>query len=130
MPRFLKILNMPQGLRRTSVSTGSDHEAKQAWQLECRGLQKFVSDGPIPDVEVPRVGWGVGSVVVWLIFDEPQADAPMTWEPNFSVTIDGDGPGTSRPDAMLENYIRWMEDFIMIQVAKGEAGLLTIGGAE
>lgn len=89
----------------------------------------FVSGGLAPRVEVPREGWGLGSVVARLLFDEPLPGAPLSWVPKFSITIDGDGPSTRRPDEMLEQCAVWMETFIIGQVAKWEAGCLTVGDA-
>lgn len=90
--------------------------------------RRFVTDSPFPKVEMPREGWGVGTVVARLTFDEPRPGAPMIWDPKFSITIDGDGPGVSRPDELLERCIDWMETFIMKQTASWEAGHLTVSG--
>jgi len=90
---------------------------------------RFVSSGAAPRVEVPREGWGLGSVVSRLVFDEPLPDAPLAWVPEFSITIDGDGPSTRRPDEVLEQCAVWIETFIMGQIAQWEAGCLTVRGA-
>jgi hypothetical protein len=88
--------------------------------------RSFVTDSPFPKVEIPHEGWGVGSVVARLTFAERRPRAPLIWDPKFSITIDGDGPGVTRPDEMLELCIDWMQTFIMEQTASWEAGYLTV----
>jgi len=90
---------------------------------------KFVSGGEVLRVEVPHEGWGLGSVVARLVFDEPMPDAPLNWVPEFSITIDGDGPSTRRPDEVLEQCAVWIDSFIIGQIAQWETGCLTVRGA-
>jgi len=87
---------------------------------------KFVSGGAVPQVDPlldrPTEGWGLGSVLCRLIFEEPLPDPPLNWIPKFSITIDGDGPGSRRPDELLEEWAGWMETCIMLPIAQWEAG--------
>ncbi len=88
--------------------------------------EAFVAGGPIPRVVLPEAKeWGVGAVVVRLLFPEPSSADIAVWKPKFSITIDDEWPSAGRPDKILDQCAQWIEHFIVQQVVWWESGALT-----